>query len=334
MLQTEESKLIKATSTHAEYIDIARVVAAFSIIILHSSIDWMVKGGVSSALLNGRVPFFFLIAGYFARYSSFKSMLQRLRILVIPFLLWDTIPALLFDKIQWSEIDFYSILTLKTQFNGPLWFLKNLIVYALIFPIIYPFRKYALPVALFLLMVFSLKIQWGSTNIVRILHPMLFGFGFFSLGLSLQSITIDAITGFFTKNYKRILSLAFFIILVIDIYGAVTQQEVIYNPFVQIYGIITILSLGLAISIHFPKVGKLLLHIAPATYLIFLCHYSVCYAIRIHGTIPWLTEFYYAYNYIATFCTATAIVLFSTFFVKFLRKFIPPLLPIIAGIKK
>ncbi len=334
MSQTETPKLIKVSSTHAEYIDIARVIAAFSIIILHSSMDWMVKGGVSSALLNGRVPFFFLIAGYFARYSSFKTMIQRLRILVIPFLLWDTIPALLFSKIQWSDISLFSLLTLKIQFNGPLWFLKNLIVYALIFPIIQPFRKYAFHVALVLLMIFSLQIEWDLDDWSWFLHSILFGLGFFCLGLGLQQVSIDTVTDFFSKNYKRILLLAFFIIIVIDVYGALTQKEVFYNPFVQVYGILTILSLSLAISIHAPKIGRLLLHIAPATYLVFLCHYSVCYTVKTHDSLPWITNFYYAHNYIASFCTAASIVLFSTFFVKFLRKFIPSLLPIIAGIKK
>ncbi|WP_405336156.1 acyltransferase [Fibrobacter sp.] len=157
---------------------------------------------MSELLPSCAVPTFFLISGYLYfigvdalnREIYVKKMKRRVWSLLIPYLLWNSLallPLLLKNSIALGDVKFsylweyrmietvspLGFVTLSCYpIDGPLWYVRDLIVYSFFSPVIYFFIKRAKFIFLLILaIVFFFKI-WPPI----FLHPN--GFVFFSLG--------------------------------------------------------------------------------------------------------------------------------------------------------
>ena len=105
-------------------------------------------------LIQAAVPMFFMISGYLF-YRTFKpentkeKLLSRVRTLVIPYLVWNVIYTVFtvvlyklnFIKNTYIEFNWKILVqTINSDFS-PLWFLKYLIVFSLIAPVMYYLLK-------------------------------------------------------------------------------------------------------------------------------------------------------------------------------------------------
>lgn len=99
-----------------------------------------------STLTEVAVPSFFIISGYFFfKYdyydtnNYFTMLKKKIRTLVIPFIIWNIIGAIILSFYEPSKIghsiesSIYNLLLSK--WNGPLWYIRDLILLMLISPI-------------------------------------------------------------------------------------------------------------------------------------------------------------------------------------------------------
>lgn len=112
---------------------------------------------VSQTLVKVAVPVFFIISGYlfFANVKEWKltvykeKMFRRIKMLLIPYLIWNLLMAIKLKAFCWSmfwvywkpvgiQIDWLGNEQLMTApANMPLWFLRDLMIVSLLTPIIY-----------------------------------------------------------------------------------------------------------------------------------------------------------------------------------------------------
>ncbi len=91
---------------------------------------------------QGRILFFFFISGFFMNRIDWKSTYKRLLAIGIPYLTWCAITAIYFYPWSlWTEWEGVArIFGLKVEFsvfhNSPLWFLRALLVFTLLNPIV------------------------------------------------------------------------------------------------------------------------------------------------------------------------------------------------------
>lgn len=175
---------------------------------------------LSKGLCCVAVPLFFIISGYlfFKKlekwdYSVWRNKLQkRIRSLFVPYCLWCTIPlvflfSLHFCKILWFDKTPVNADSLKEWFdsiggwlffwdcgtgtpvNGPLWFVRNLILAVLASPLIWLYVRYTKMVGLVFLFLFTIS---GVSLGILFLEKSIF---FFTLGayfsLNKRNMIID-----------------------------------------------------------------------------------------------------------------------------------------------
>ncbi len=330
------STALPTAKTRVEYIDIARVLAAFIIILYHSAIVGDSNYVYASAFLFGRLPFFFVLAGFFLRDPSWAGMRRRLSLLVIPYLIWEFIPMTICSQSQLIPADFrlgYWELVerglVHFPFNFPLWFLRDLIIYTALYPLLYPFRKYVGYVALLLFVLIAADML-PLAQFAEMKHPCsIKDFAFFLLGMAIQPIGLASISQFLEKHAGKILLLGG----IINVYLYVqlfTTGPVGTQCFLQMMGILMLLSTAFLISKHLPLISQSLLQVTPATYLIFLTHALLYFPLRISVNQPWYQDYHYLINPVASLL----IMLLACYAVKGMRRFCPSLLPYIAGIRK
>ncbi len=327
---------LPSTKARVEYIDIARVLAAFIIILYHSAIVGESNVVYATAFLFGRLPFFFVLAGFFLRDPRWGVMRKRLSLLVIPYLIWEFIPMTICAQSQLIPADFrlgyFDLIErglVHFPFNFPLWFLRDLIIYTALYPLIYPFRKYVGFIAMGLFILLSFDIL-PLAQFADVKHPCsIKDFAFFLLGIAIQPIGISGITKFLEKHWKKILLLGG----ALNIYAYLrlfNDKPMGSQCFLQMLGILMLLSLAYMLSKHLPKLSQLLLQAAPATYLIFLTHALLYFPLRISVDCAWYQHYHYLINPLASLL----IIIIATYAVKGMRRFCPSLLPYIAGIRK
>lgn len=330
------STALPAAKTRVEYIDIARVLAAFLIILYHSAIVGSSNYVYATAFLFGRLPFFFVLAGFFLRDPSWAAMRKRLALLVIPYLIWEFIPMTICSQSNLIPADFqlgYGELIQRGlvhfPFNFPLWFLRDLIIYTALYPLLYPFRRYVGYVAALLFVMLAFDVL-PLAQFAELKHPCsIKDFAFFLLGMAIQPIGVTGITRFLEKHWWKILILSGSL----NIYAYVqlfTTGPMGSQCFVQMLGILSLIAFAYMLSMHAPRLSRVLLQAAPATYLIFLTHALLYFPLRISVGCAWYQQYHYLINPLVSLL----IILAATYAVKGMRRFCPRLLPFIAGIRK
>lgn len=134
------------SKTRILWVDFLRIMAAFILVVQHGSqhgVNFVVPRNTLVLCLwdHSIVPLFFLFSGYFVRPSQSWLAWRRFSFLLIPYVIWCVVAALVFF---WGEGLFISpgfwgcALGIRDAhpFNGPLWFLEVLMLLALVSPVL------------------------------------------------------------------------------------------------------------------------------------------------------------------------------------------------------
>lgn len=165
---------------------------------LYAPITWFFGNFIG----NCAVPIFFIISGFLLFYNVDKytagiyahKMKNRFHTLLIPYLVWNTIYLILFyvigqNNVILSEVPelyggnisiskFLYIAYVRPPVDGPLWFIRNLIVMDLLSPILYVIikkTKFYFPLLLLIatqvnMNSFALSFLWFSFGIACAVH--------------------------------------------------------------------------------------------------------------------------------------------------------------------
>ncbi|WP_321424539.1 acyltransferase family protein [uncultured Bacteroides sp.] len=126
---------------------------------LHGTLYWIEKS--LSEVTDLIVPIFFMISGYLFYqnfdYGKLKSKwIGRFKSVVIPYLIWNIVGFVFIYSIfsipfvsahssskipSYTSLSFIADVWYNNMYNGPTWFLKNLIYYIYIIPFLYPIFK-------------------------------------------------------------------------------------------------------------------------------------------------------------------------------------------------
>ncbi len=336
-----------ATVKRVEYIDIARTIAAFIIVIGHTSSD-LIHCGINHYFLclNAAVYFYFFLAGSFVKSSSAKYLFSRILILLIPFIIWEIIAILLKGDIATicaTKAGLASFLKRELfyyPYNNPLWFLRELIFLTCMYPLFRRFRKYAVIFSSVIFSAILILCLVGNIHYAVLIIGFICGLPFFYLGVYMQGIGLERVTKWLNSKVWSILLLygAVCVFLGISLsLGYVTFNRtgsLMCCPILLCLGILMLLSIGIVIDRYSPLLKRVALFIAPASYFIFLSHIPFLLLVRdlmavyIEQPLNGLSAVI-AQILVTVLCFAV-----SSCFVFYLRKYAPALLPFIAGIRK
>jgi len=151
----------------------------------------------TSALLRFSVPLFFIISGYLFFHKQFNyldKLKKRAQSIILPYLIWSIIGAVFIYSIQlspylnekinltwqFSFIDFIKHITIS-PIQYQFWFLRDLIMFTFLSPIIYWLnRKATLP---FIILLMLLWLVIGDYSFIIRIDSLLF----FSIGASIAN---------------------------------------------------------------------------------------------------------------------------------------------------
>jgi fucose 4-O-acetylase-like acetyltransferase len=205
------------------------VVVLHSVILDDSSLPSVVQRFISYYLLQICVPMFFMISGYLfflnVKDMSFTLYLEKLRkrfkTLVLPYFIWSLFIFALIYLLQqlpffggffpqkFSEMDNIEIVknAIIYPYNYPLWFLRELILFIILTPLIYFCLRYIgklFLLALFLFGLFQDSFFYYHIHIIHVNSLLFFALGGY-LGLSKHKLIFS--------NRLTLLSGVLFIIL-------------------------------------------------------------------------------------------------------------------------
>ena len=172
-----------------------------------------------NSLTNIAVPLFFILSGYFFFYNfsinkTFLYYRKRYKSLLIPYIIWNVLLFLFFILIQkiefTSKYSSYEILTfdfssffkylLVEPISGQLWYIRDLILFVILSPLIFYILKIKFA---FLLLLFFLIFNW---------HPIDTSF-FSTEGVLFYSV--GAYLGYNKNNLKLNFSIWVFLFLLV-----------------------------------------------------------------------------------------------------------------------
>lgn len=252
-------------------------------VIVQEDLSYHIVNTISHSLADFAVPLFYVISGLLYQSSinkyGYKGLLKRkFHSLFIPYIIWNAIFFIAFHmKNGYTGFDFFkgllfiprddSFIGCLTQpWDGPLWFLRDLMVVLLLSPIIkYLIHRYAKIYLLFLLILYMTKIlPWYIVP-----------------GLSITSLLFFSIGMYLYNNFSRILKLVnyrkmllptflFFSVLTYAISVLLGNASLWYNlP----HSITIFLGIGAAFSIAI-KIGdsQLLDELGRYSFVVFASH--------------------------------------------------------------
>lgn len=186
------------------------------------------------------VPCYFVISGFlfFSNYRKSKltdKYKRRVKTLVIPYLFWNT--AILMVYFMYDRLGIYheqgfaftpiSICKeiLYCSYFSPLWFIRTLVVYMLVCPIIvYTWRNQF--IAVIEVLFISLSVYYKQTPIISNYYM-----GIFLMGAYLAIYHREKTTGFFCKTKKKpgYVMMLFTVIFSITLYGLGSGYSLLYT---------------------------------------------------------------------------------------------------------
>lgn len=129
---------------------------SFLIVLLHTDMEsphktYIAVKRIINIISDVAVPAFFFVSAYlmFRSYGInkyFTASAQKTKSLLLPYIVWNVIGYIYSMVLSLMRGEAMPVLSLKNfllcKYNGPLWFLRTLFIYALISPIImYPGEK-------------------------------------------------------------------------------------------------------------------------------------------------------------------------------------------------
>lgn len=211
-------------SRRNEAIDIARLVAAVLIVLYHAAQSYSLSGGadisgwppwaiIGTMSLWGRVPFFFFLAGWLASMSLGKPQAsgitfagKKLKSLGIPYLFWNLVSlAILWAALvsgwlyKGPGLGAPEVLMQLSGFgmspaNGPLWFVRDLILASLAAPLMMRLGPWLLLPCLALTTWPEPAAAWQAAGI-----PLPSSFGYFGLGMLFRYLPAGSLAKFFPR---------------------------------------------------------------------------------------------------------------------------------------
>lgn len=246
---------------------------------LYAPITWFFGNFIG----NCAVPIFFIISGFLLFYKVDKyttgtyaqKMKNRFHTLLVPYLIWNTLYMILFyvigqKNVILSEVPelygdntsiskFLYIAYVRPPVDGPLWFIRNLIVMDLLSPVLYVIIKktqFYFPLLLliatqFNMNSFALSFLWFSFGIACAVHK----FDFF----------------YFCRHYFRVNLLISLIALFID-YICYYKIEYHIADHFYIFRIMAIIGCCYLICERFPHIMGGVKSLAATTFVIYAYH--------------------------------------------------------------
>lgn len=189
-------------------------------VIVQKDLSYHIVNIISHSLADFAVPLFYVISGLLYQSSinkyGYKELLKKkFYSLFIPYIIWNTIFFItFFIRNGYTSFDFFqgllfiprddSFIGCLTQpWDGPLWFLRDLMVVFLLSPIIkYLIQRYAKIYLFFLLILYMTKVlPWYIVPGLSITSLLFFSIGMYLYNYS--SIIFNLV------NYRKMLLLAF-----------------------------------------------------------------------------------------------------------------------------
>ncbi len=289
----ESATTVEIPKKRYEWIDNARVVAAFLIMYIHwywrQSVpdchDYQFLHHVVDLVpLQGRVPFFLILAGYFlGRNITWRKALDRALWLFIPFCLLNYLfmmargsfslsPAILSAGLGIRAVFCDSLLLGGSEAAAPAivpsWFLRDIIVLSLLTPLLARIKPLLL---LFIIAAASTKSQvdFGDKAAV-LLQPTTCLFYF--LGLCLSGFRISDIYLILNRKFTYIWCLALLLTTTFAVACVYRPEWASVSAFGQLFGALLIAHSGVLIERHLPRFSKWLAPCGPACFLVFMLH--------------------------------------------------------------
>ncbi len=288
----------KPVKKRYEWIDNARVVAAFFIMYRHWPLKLDFQGPVSAhqfedavaaATYDGRVPFFLILAGYFlSRNITWKKAWDRFIWLLIPFYLWN---AIYYCYEQQDVLAFLHVNPLKllgvynifipqlviaecgarTPLIVPSWFLRDILFLTLLTPILVKFKKLLFWVLLLMLVCPGLEQIEHSINMLS--PETCF---FYCLGILLVRFRIDDIYPLLPVKRFPVLIIAFLLGCIANAVFTRVNGSSVHTPFIaMLFGALMFAFSGVLIEKCLPRVSRYIAPWGPASFLVFMLHWPI-----------------------------------------------------------
>lgn len=343
------SAVLPAEKKRYEWIDNARIVAAFLIMYVHVPLffpaDAFFNNSTISTLLfdttfRGRVPFFLILAGYFlARNITWAKALDRFIWLFVPFTLWNILMGvmlyLLKQPVSWHGLwGIGSIFKaewcpfghgISMPFLSPSWFLRDIMILSLLTPLIIRLKR-ILPAILVLYAIFwrnndpNLHIGMNITLAPETCF-------FYLLGVCLVSFRIDDAFRIFNKRFTPVCAV---LLVAAVVFGIWIHHGLAMDFPITLLGMLVgammIAHSGVLIEKHLPKLSKMMAPLGPACFLVFMLHIPVF--IVIEGIIP-KSIMHSPWSLMLPFPTFAFICIFFLL----MKKYTPWLMPYLAHMK-
>ena len=294
---------VPAVKKRYEWIDNARIVAAFLIMYAHVSVQLPADSMVNDHLVNqmlryvvlyGRVPFFLILAGYFlARNITWSKAWDRFLWLFIPFIIWNlafVYPRMAVEHTTFSFLDIMgvgSIFSDTWQFTergncapilGPSWFLRDIMILSLLTPLIVKIKKYLPALLTAWAVIFCARVE-SYMQIVVLSPTTIF---FYLFGVSLCEYRISDANRIFNRRFLPV-----FVIVGLTALAFCVSSSVFHGIGVprtllgMLVGALMIAYSGVIIEKRWPKLSKRLAPLGPACFLVFMLH-KPCFRVICH----------------------------------------------------
>lgn len=351
-VQLPNPVILEETASHRMvWVDVARVLACVLIIANHMAFySAELYRWIWAEFLAARTPFFLLVAGYFAGRGSFGPLdgprwflWRRSWFLLRPYLIWGLVAT---AAIGWSPLheDYASYAPLYDWLAGrpdsewweallafgrcmgvaghpvdaPMWFLRDIIVYTAVAPLLHRLKSYLLWVGLVML-----SLNYFALDRVDHAFPIANSLGFFLLGMFVSRFSLKELTA-----RVRQYAVSFLLCTLVLTWWLVYHRDQ-HNSMLIALGMLGIMSLAILFTECFPLAAKWVAGLAPACFFIFGTHFIVIILLRESG---WITLKGTEWD---IFWLGLVPVLFSVLAGLFfcLRRFAPWLVPFLGAYK-
>lgn len=285
---------IPPTKKRYEWIDNARIVAAFLIMYVHVPHSLPADAFINNAAyynlvhhttLCGRVPFFLILAGYFlARNVTWSKAFDRFLWLFIPFAVWNLFFLWPRMAIEHTTYTFWDCLGVGAIFDssihltdrgpcapilGPSWFLRDIMVLSLLTPLIVKIKRYLPAILIVYGTIYMARID-DDIQIVLLSPTTMF---FYLLGVCLCHYHICDAYRILNKNFLPIFIVTGFTLVTLS-YGSAKWglPNVPQTLCGMVVGALLIAYSGILIEKGLPRLSKMLAPLGPACFLVFMLH--------------------------------------------------------------
>lgn len=279
-----------------EWIDNARIIAAFLIMYVHLFLqlpddnffnNHTIFSLINDTTFSGRVPFFLILAGYFlGRNITWSKAWDRCIWLLIPLAIWNILwgckcsldgGTLAYERILGIGAIFtpsWSISSIGpcTPYDIPSWFLRDIMFLSLLTPIISKLKS-ILPALLIIYAIF-----YGGSHMDTHMRPEIMLVPdtcfFYFLGVCLSSLKIQDAYKIFNTRFTPVL----IVLLIASIYFSINANHAAeakfpISIFGQLIGAMMIAHFGVLIEQHLPKLSSKMAPLGPSCFLVFMLHY-------------------------------------------------------------